>query len=119
MNIDSVRNYIDEGQPMTEVKGTVDGMPFQYFLDGTLTVEQATPLIPVEEVTKLAYERGAVDFRDKIVLANDIQIGSPKPPKSKADAEAQLAKFKKSMDDGEIKSIGEAVQALVYLYLNK
>jgi len=121
MIIESVRNFISEPEmdEMTEVIGTVDNLPFQYFLTGTHTLEQAQTLVPVEEVTKLAYERGAVDFRNKIVLANDIQIGSPKPPKTKKEAEDTVKKFKKNMDDGNIKSIGEAVQALVYLYLNK
>jgi len=114
MIIDSITQITDplEGNIITEFKGTYNGMPFQYFEDGT-----QTEIHDENEVIRIANENR--ELHNKIQVAPDFQIASPEYPKSKKEAEDSLIKYKDKVDKGEVKSLGEAVQALIYLYLNK
>jgi len=123
MIIESVRNYNDvlDGTPMTEVNGTVDGMSFQFFLDGTFTKAQAETRVGALEAKKIAENRIGTTLKAEYVAAinalNTIMSENDTLQASTITTMAQAVTALKKVGSG-VSKLAE-IQKKILIYINK
>jgi hypothetical protein len=121
--IDSVRNFTQEVyyNPMTECIGTIDGLPFQYFLSGTHTKAEAEALISADRAKEIA--EGRIDYTLKaeytaaITALNTIMSENDTLQASTITTMAQAVTALKRIGNG-VDKLAE-IQKKILIYIKK